>query len=162
MRFSNAIVLVLCISWLSCDDDSATKTGSVTSISPDQGFPWSEVTLQGNFPEFNSLDVWKVTFNSVEAQVLQKTSSSIKVLVPEGFNDQEITVSVSLNSINLENTAKFTYLPLPEILLAENRSIIPDRSSSFVIKNFRTEFQNKIFVGGEGANVVSVNEDDID
>src|SRR5262245_203229 len=122
MRIS--LLLFLAITILSsCKKDmpetrQAVST-SITSVSPLQGNPGTEVTITGtNFS--NTLDENVVQINGTAATVKSSTPTSLVIEVPVGAGTGLITVSTQQGSVT---GPSFTYVPDIFMAGAEGKTV---------------------------------------
>lgn len=89
-------VLFSCIAFLSFFLATAQGDPSITSVSPNCGPPGTIVTIYGkNFYEFEDPDVFFYYDDATKAKaakILSYDDSAIKVVVPEGISEGNITI----------------------------------------------------------------------
>ncbi|UXP31954.1 IPT/TIG domain-containing protein [Reichenbachiella agarivorans] len=84
----------------------------LTSLSPTNGFPGSEVVITGeNFGE--GIEAIEVKFGETVATVSGVTATTITTAVPEGMTEGEVQVSVSREGAAADKTLSYTVNKIP-------------------------------------------------
>lgn len=92
--------------------DTSLGAPVLTSLSPTNGYPGTEVVITGeNFGE--EVSAIEVLFGETEAAVSALTSTSITTVVPEGMEAGEVQVSVSRGGTSASTTLSYVINEIP-------------------------------------------------
>lgn len=111
------LTLILVLNACSSDDDTPVRDLSpmLMSVAPGQGMAGDVITIHGrNFSTARNQN--KVTFNGVEAVVLEASETRLEVVVPEGSGQGDINVEVQGEQAD-GTVPAFSYLAPQEIYM---------------------------------------------
>ena len=96
------ICFALIILAISCDSNNSIPDPTISEIQPESGPPGTMVTIKGSGFSTDASAI-RVTFDSLEAEVVNATETEIQVIVPEGAESGAITISIGETSTSGPN-----------------------------------------------------------
>ena len=103
------------------------------------GLPGEKIAIKGNTSEISTDPSTKLFFGNKMAKISNMNDQYIYGIVPEGFDDDEVVISVQTSKKTIVIESKFRYKPLPKILNNAPQIIPYDALIKIVSKNLPKE-----------------------